>query len=51
MVSDEFIANKLASSENPQNKVDELVQEAKKNGGIDNISLILGTNLKRSDQA
>lgn len=51
MVSDEVIAATLAANSVPQQKVDNLVQEAIKNGGIDNISLILGVNLEESEQS
>lgn len=51
MVSDDLIADLLSSGKSPQTIVDDLVQEAIKNGGVDNISVILGVNSKGSDKS
>ncbi|BDR58158.1 Stp1/IreP family PP2C-type Ser/Thr phosphatase [Xylocopilactobacillus apicola] len=51
MVSDDVIAAKLGSDLAPEQMVNELVQIAIDNGGLDNVSLILGVNDEGSDQS
>lgn len=51
LVSDRFIAAKLSEKIPPEQMVEDLVQKAKQNGGLDNISIILGISSEGSDQS
>ncbi|BDR56088.1 Stp1/IreP family PP2C-type Ser/Thr phosphatase [Xylocopilactobacillus apis] len=51
MVSDDEISKELSSNAAPQQIVDNLVEKAIKNGGLDNISIILGISDRGSDQS